>query len=161
MKSEAEINKSRIEPKPNTIISCRKDGKDNALAVGLAANASLEPAMVIIGIVPSRYSYPMIKETGQFVVNIPAKNYADEFMYLGTVSGTDEDKLANLNTCDADIIDAPILIDCPVNFECTVIDSITPENGTHELFIGKIEKVHCDKEYLEDGLIQWDKIDLL
>jgi flavin reductase (DIM6/NTAB) family NADH-FMN oxidoreductase RutF len=161
MKKDAIIDKSRIEPKPNTIVSCRKDGKDNALVVGFASNASLEPSMVMVGIVPTRYSYDMIKDTGKFVVNIPGKDFADEFNYLGTVSGRDEDKLAEINTVDGDIVDAPILTDCPVNFECTVVTSVKPEEGTHELFIAKVEKVHCDEEYLEDGIIQWDKIDLL
>lgn len=161
MKKEAITDKSRIEPKPNAIISCRKDGKDNALAVGFASNASLEPAMIMIGIVPSRCSYSMIKETGKFAVNIPAKNFAEEFKYLGTVSGFDEDKLTNINTIDGDLVDVPLIVDCPVNFECTVIDSLKPENGTHELFIGKVEKVHCDEEYLEDEEINWSKINLL
>lgn len=161
MKTDAIIDKTRIEPKPNTIVSCRKDDIDNALAVGFASNASLEPSMVMIGIVPTRYSYNMIKDTGKFIINIPTKDFAKEFEYLGTVSRRDEDKLANINTTDGDIVDAPILVDCPVNFECTVIDSIKPENGTHELFIGQVEKVHCDEEYIEDGIIQWDKIDLL
>lgn len=161
MKKDAIINKSRIEPKPNALVSCRKNGEDNALAVAFASNASLEPAMLMIGIVPSRYSYNMIKETGKFAVNIPAKDFAEEFHYLGTVSRRDEDKLANIETIDGDIVDVPLLVKCPVNFECTVIDSIKPEEGTHELFIGKVEKVHCDEEYLEDGEINWSKIDLL
>ena len=120
MKKEADKTKTRIKPMPNIIVSCRKDGRDNALAVGVASVASIDPAMVMIGIIPSRYSYDMVKETGVFVVNIPAKDYNEEFMYLGTVSGRDEDKLAKLNTVDADVIDAPILSDCPVNIECTV-----------------------------------------
>ena len=161
IKKEAIIDKSRIEPKPNVLVSCRKDGEDNALAVWFASNASLEPAMVMIGIVPSRYSYSMIKETGKFAVNIPAKNFAETFKYLGTVSRRDEDKLANIKTVTGDIVDVPLLTDCPVNFECTVVDSLKPENGTHELFIGKVEKVHCDEEFLEDGEINWSKIDLL
>ena len=102
----------------------------------------------------------MVKDTGKFVVNIPTKEFSEKYMYLGTVSGRDEDKLASINTTDADIIDAPILTDCPVNIECSVVDSIQP--GSHELFIGKVEKVHCDEEYLtEDNDVKWDEIDLI
>ena len=145
---------------PNTIVSCRKDGHDNALAVGVASVASIDPVMVMIGIIPSRFSYDMVKDTGKFVVNIPTKEFSEKYMYLGTVSGRDEDKLASINTTDADIIDAPILTDCPVNIECSVVDSIQP--GSHELFIGKVEKVHCDEEYLtEDNDVKWDEIDLI
>ena len=160
MKKEADKTKARIKPMPNTIVSCRKDGHDNALAVGVASVASIDPVMVMIGIIPSRFSYDMVKDTGIFVVNIPTKEFSEKYMYLGTVSGRDEDKLASINTTDADIIDAPILTDCPVNIECSVVDSIQP--GSHELFIGKVEKVHCDEEYLtEDNDVKWDEIDLI
>ena len=160
MKKEADKTKARIKPMPNTIVSCRKDGHDNALAVGVASVASIDPVMVMIGIIPSRFSYDMVKDTGKFVVNIPTKEFSEKYMYLGTVSGRDGDKLASINTTDADIIDAPILTDCPVNIECSVVDSIQP--GSHELFIGKVEKVHCDEEYLtEDNDVKWDEIDLI
>lgn len=160
MKKEADKTKARIKPMPNTIVSCRKDGHDNALAVGVASVASIDPVMVMIGIIPSRFSYDMVKDTGKFVVNIPTKEFSEKYMYLGTVSGRDEDKLASINTTDADIIDAPILTDCPVNIECSVVDSIQP--GSHELFIGKVEKVHCDEEYLtEENDVKWDEIDLI
>ena len=160
MKKEADKTKARIKPMPNTIVSCRKDGHDNALAVGVASVASIDPVMVMIGIIPSRFSYDMVKDTGKFVVNIPTKEFSEKYMYLGTVSGRDEDKLASINTTDADIIDAPILTDCPVNIECSVVDSIQP--GSHELFIGKVEAVHVDEEYLDaNGNILWDKMDLI
>lgn len=160
MKKEADKTKARIKPMPNTIVSCRKDGHDNALAVGVASVASIDPVMVMIGIIPSRFSYDMVKDTGKFVVNIPTKEFSEKYMYLGTVSGRDENKLASINTTDADMIDAPILTDCPVNIECSVVDSIQP--GSHELFIGKVEKVHCDEEYLtEDNDVKWDEIDLI
>ena len=116
--------------------------------------------MIIVALRPSRYSHEIIKETKNFVVNLPTKDFKREFDYLGSVSGYDEDKLTSINTTDADVINAPILTDCPVNIECSVVDSIQP--GSHELFIGKVEKVHCDEEYLtEDNDVKWDEIDLI
>ena len=70
------------------------------------------------------------------------------------------DKLEKINTEKADIVDSPILSDCPINYECTLTDIYSP--GSHDLFIGKVEKVHCDEEYLnDDGTVNWDKINLL
>lgn len=61
---------------------------------------------------------------------------------------------------DATYVDAPILTDCPVSIECSVVDSTMP--GTHELFIGKVEAIHVDEEYLDaNGNILWDKMDLM
>ena len=152
-----------LQPIPQTIVSCRdKEGRNNALVVGFTANVRLDPVMVMTGIVPSRYSHHMVKESGCFVINFPKKNYQKEYAYLGSVSGRDEDKFAAMNIRweDAKYVDAPILTDCPVSIECSVVDSMTP--GTHELFIGKVEAVHVDEEYLDEkGNILWDKMDLM
>lgn len=150
-------------PVPQTIVSCRdKEGRNNALVVGFTANVSLDPAMVMVGIVPSRYSHHMVKEDGCFVINLPKKSFQKEYAYLGSVSGKNEDKFETLGLKweNGECVNAPILTDCPVSIECSVVDSIMP--GTHELFIGKVEAVHVDEEYLDaQGNILWDKMDLM
>ena len=152
-----------LQPVPQTIVSCRdKDGRNNALVVGFTANVSLDPVMVMTGIVPSRFSHHMVKESGCFVINFPKKSFQREYGFLGSVSGKDQDKFAALDLKweDAVYVNAPILTDCPVSIECSVVDSILP--GTHELFIGKVEAVHVDEEYLDDkGNILWNKMDLM
>ncbi|MBO4908487.1 MAG: flavin reductase, partial [Lachnospiraceae bacterium] len=66
----------------------------------------------------------------------------------------------NIQWKDAEYVNAPVMTDCPVSIECSVIESTMP--GTHELFIGKVEAVHVDEEYLDDkGNILWDKIELM
>jgi len=102
----------------------------------------------------------MVKETGCFVVNLTPKAYSEMYYYLGSVSGRDEDKMAKVAMAPGKVVAAPVLTDCPVNLECTVVDSIV--TGSHEMFIGRIEYVHCDEEYLdEEGKIDFSKIDLL
>ncbi len=116
--------------------------------------------MIMVGIVPERFSHHLIKESGCFVVNLAPKSFKKQYGYLGSVSGRDEDKMKNIRTEEGKVVKAPILLDCPVSIECTVVDSIKP--GTHELFIGKVEYVHADEEYLDDeGNIKWANIDLL
>ena len=130
--------------------------------VGFTANVSLDPVMVMAGIVPTRHSHHMVKETGCFVINLPKKSFKKEYDYLGSRSGRDEDKFAalDLKWADATYVNAPILTDCPVSIECSVVKSTQP--GSHELFIGKVEAVHVDEEYLDDkGNILWEKMDLL
>ena len=152
-----------VQPVPKTIVSCRgKDGRNNALVVGFTANASLDPVLVMVGIVPSRFSHQLVKDSGCFVINLPKKGFEKEYNYLGSRSGRDEDKFAALDLKweDAKYVDAPILTDCPVSIECSVVDSIKP--GTHELFIGKVEAVHVDEQYLDsNGNILWDKMNLM
>ncbi|MDC7243264.1 MAG: flavin reductase family protein, partial [Sphaerochaetaceae bacterium] len=133
MKKEA-MKKNSLGPRPNILVSCKgKDGRENALAVAYAGICSYDPPMLMVGIVPSRFSYKLIKESGVMVVNVADKSNAEIFKYLGTVSGRDEDKLKNINTKPADLIDCPILTDCPVNIEGTIVDSIV--TGSHEMFV--------------------------
>ena len=152
-----------LQPAPKILVSCRGlDGKDNALVVAYCCNCSYDPPMLMVGIVPSRYSYKMIKDTGCFVVNLPGKDYKDIFDYLGSKSGRDEDKLSvmNVKLAEGQKVNAPILSDCPVNIECKVVDSIL--TGSHEMFVGKIEAVHADEGLVDsEGKIDFSAIALL
>lgn len=152
-----------LQPVPKTIVSCRdRQGRNNALVVGFAANVSLDPPMVMVGIVPTRFSHHIVKESGCFAVNLPGKDFAKEYAYLGSHSGRDEDKFQKLGLKveEAREINAPLLAGCPVSIECQVVSSVKP--GTHELFMGKVLAVHVDSRYLSgDGTILWDKMDLL
>lgn len=159
-KKEANF-KSALQPTMKVLVSCRdKNGRDNALAVGYCGNCSYDPPMVMVGIVPSRFSHHMIKETGCFVVNLVEKNMREQFDYLGSVSGRDEDKMAKMPMADGTEVNAPLLADCPVNIECTVVDSIV--TGSHEMFIGKIQAVHARADLVDgDGKIDFGALDLL
>ena len=162
MKESANI-RACLKPSPSVLVSCRGlNGEENALAVAYCCNCSYDPPMVMVGIVPSRYSYKLIKESGCFVVNLVEKSYEDIFKYLGTNSKKDGDKLAakNVRTAEAVKIQAPLLRDCPVNIECSIIDSIV--TGSHEMFVGKIEFVHAREELVNsEGDIDYTKIDFL
>lgn len=155
--------RSCLQPMPKVLVSCRGlDGENNVLAVGYCANCSYDPPMVMVGIVPTRYSYKMIKESGVFVVNLVEEEYKDAFDYLGSHSKRDEDKLAKMNITLAEgkKVNAPILTDCPINIECSVVDSIV--TGSHELFIGKIEHVHAEARIVDkDGNIEYSKLNFL
>src|SRR5690554_1784474 len=128
----------------------------------VAGNCSYDPPMVMVGIVPERYSYHMIKETGVFVVNLAAQKNKKAFTYLGSHNGRDENKLQNLGLSVADglKVDAPVLLDFPVNIECKVVGSI--KTGSHEMFIGKVLYVHADGELLDDnGEVEYARIKFL
>lgn len=155
--------KSSLHPKPKVLVSCRgKNGEDNALAVAYCGNCSYDPPMVMVGIVPSRYSYNLIKESGCFVVNVCSKENKEMFDYMGSKSGRDGDKFeaTGAKKTEGINVNAPILADCPVNIECTIVDSI--KTGSHHMFVGKIEHVHSDESLVsESGDIDFDAIDVL
>ena len=163
MKKEVKEFKNSICPRPNLIVSCcDKEGEDNALAVAYACNCSYDPPMIMVGIVPSRYSYHMVKESNEFVVNLTTKELKEEFDYLGSHSGRDENKLEelDLNYKQGNKVKAPILEDFPVNIECEVVDSI--KTGSHEMFVAKVKYIHADQEIVnDDGGIDFASLDLL
>lgn len=140
-----------LQPAPKVLVSCKGlNGENNVLAVAYCCNCSYDPPMVMVGIVPSRYSYKMIKESGCFVVNLVDKKYKETFEYLGSHSKRDEDKLKKMNVklTEGIKVNAPILDDCPVNIECKIVDSIV--TGSHEMFVGRIEYVHADSNLVDD-----------
>lgn len=116
----------------------------------------------MVGIVPTRYSYKLIKESGCFVVNLVNHDYKETFDYMGSHSKRNEDKLAKMNVRlqEGKKVNAPILSDCPVSIECTIVDSIV--TGSHEMFVGKIEYVHADPTITDDaGTIDFSQIQFL
>jgi flavin reductase (DIM6/NTAB) family NADH-FMN oxidoreductase RutF len=118
--------------------------------------------MVMVGIVPSRHSYKLVKESGCFVVNLVTPPMKAAFDCLGSHSGLDGDKIAATGLAIADglKVAASILTDCPVNIECTVVDSI--RTGSHEMFVGKIEYVHADASLVDaEGKIDWGRVEFL
>lgn len=154
---------SVLNPKTPLLVSCRgEDGRNNALVVVYCCNCSYDPPMIMVGIVPSRYSYGIVKETGVFVANLVPNSMRDAFNYLGSHSGRDEDKLAKLGLKlgEGVKVAAPILLDCLVSIECSVVDSI--RTGSHEMFVGKVEYVHADEALVgADGKIDWSGIEYL
>lgn len=152
MNKKAANFRSCIQPRPNVLVSCRGlNGENNALAVAYCCNCSYDPPMVMVGIVPSRYSYKLIKESGCFVVNLVSKDNKKLFDYLGSHSGRDEDKLNAIGAKlgEAVKINAPILEDCPVNIECKIVDSIV--TGSHHMFVGKVEHVHAVPDLVDES----------
>jgi flavin reductase (DIM6/NTAB) family NADH-FMN oxidoreductase RutF len=152
-KMKVEANKrNALGTMPKLAVTVRdKDGRDNALIVGYCGHCSYDPPMIMVGLVPSRFSYHMIKENGSFVAHLLDESQADLYECCGSESGKDGDKLKvhNVNLIDADIVNAAIMKDCPVAIECTVVDSIM--TGSHEMFVGKIEKVHVEEGATDDN----------
>lgn len=104
----------------------------------------------------------MIKESGCFVVNLVDRDYKEIFDYMGSHSIRDGDKLAAMNVKlkDGKAVNAPILPNCPVNTEYTIVDSIVM--GSHEMFIGKIEYVHADTKITDaEGNIAFSQINFM
>jgi flavin reductase (DIM6/NTAB) family NADH-FMN oxidoreductase RutF len=141
-----------FHPAPVVLVTCEGlKTKPNIITIAWTGVVSSRPPMIGIAIQPIRYSHGLIRESGEFGLNIPNKNILRAIDYCGFVSGKNVDKFSNtgLTPMTARKIKPPLIKECPVNLECEVRNFIPL--GMHDLFIGEIVSVHLDEEVLDDG----------
>jgi flavin reductase (DIM6/NTAB) family NADH-FMN oxidoreductase RutF len=134
------------------MISCRgRDGSPNIITVAWIGVVCSEPAILSVSIRPGRYSYQQIKDSGEFVVNIPTQGQLEALDFCGIASGRDVNKFGELRltAVPAETVSAPLVGECPVNLECKVID--VKKLGTHDMFLGEITAVHVDDSVVDSN----------
>ena len=143
--------KTTIEPRgflmplPATMLSCQKPGeKPNIITLSWVGVLCSEPPVVGVGIRLSRFSHHIIKDTGEFVLNLPSEDQVWQTDYCGHASGRDKDKFKECGFTPEKGLDvsAPIIRECPINIECKVTQSVLL--GSHELFLGQIVTIQVD-----------------
>ena len=121
-----------------------------------------DPPMTYVSIRPERYSYDIIKEAGEFVINLTTADMAKEVDYAGCISGRKEDKFAKLGFVKepCEIVKAPMIAQCPVSLECRVKQIL--ELGSHDLFLADILAVRADERLIDErGRLKLETADLL
>lgn len=139
-----------LYPLPAVLVTCcDKDGNDNVLTVAWTGTLCSDPAMLYISVRPERYSYSMLKENGEFVVNLTTEALWKAADYCGVRSGRDEDKFqaAGLTKGRAEKVNAPIILESPVNIECKVTEIIPL--GSHDMFVAEVVNVQVSDEYMD------------
>lgn len=145
-----------LYPVPVALVTCRRPGEtSNIITVAWTGTVCSAPPMLSVSIRPSRYSYGIVKDTGEFVVNIPTESTLRATDVCGVVSGCDEDKftVTGLTAEPASQIAAPLIAECPVSIECKTTEVISL--GAHDMFVGEIVAVHVDEAVAGDGG-RWD-----
>ena len=140
-----------LYPIPAVMVSCQRPGeKPNIITVAWAGNICSSPAMLSISVRKERYSYDIIKETGEFVVNLTNEKLTKATDWCGVRSGRDYDKFKEMNLTPQESakISAPGIAESPVNIECKVKSVI--ELGSHDLFIAEVMCVTVDDKYLDE-----------
>lgn len=139
-----------LYPLPAVMVSVT-DGKvnDNIITVAWAGTVCTNPPMVSISVRPTRYSYDMIRNTGEFVINLTTENLAYATDYCGVRSGRDVDKFKELKLTKekADYVQAPMIGESPVSIECKVRE--VKELGSHHMFLADVVAVHADETYMD------------
>lgn len=148
-----------LYPLPVVMVSVAdKEGKNNIITIAWAGTICSNPPMVSISVRPERYSYDIIKETGEFVINLTTKDLTYATDYCGVKSGRDVDKFKEmgLTALPGKEVKAPLIGESPVNIECKVTQVITL--GSHDMFLAEVVAVHVDEKYMDEkGKFHLDK----
>jgi len=133
-----------LYPVPVVLVSCGNSDRANIITIAWCGVACSKPPLLTISIRPSRYSNGLIREGGDFVINIPNQNLLKETDVCGIVSGRDKDKfeLCGFTKSMASIVKPPMIKECATNIECKVTNVLSL--GAHDMFIGEVVKVHHD-----------------
>ena len=141
-----------LYPLPVVMVSVRDgEGKDNIITVAWAGTVCTNPPMVSISVRPERYSYHMLKESGEFVINLTTEELCRAADYCGVKSGRDVDKFRELGLKkeEASVVGAPMIGQSPVNIECRVTK--VEELGSHHMFLARVEAVHADEAWTDEN----------
>ena len=139
-----------IYPLPAVMVSVTDgEGNDNIITVAWTGTVCTNPAMAYISVRPSRYSYDMIRKTGEFVINLTTEKLAFATDFCGVRSGRDVDKFQKLNLTKekAQFVSAPMIGESPVSIECRVRE--VKELGSHDMFLADVLAVHADEAYMD------------
>lgn len=139
-----------LYPVPAVMVSCRREGeKPNIITVAWAGTVCSAPPMVSISVRKERYSYDILKETGEFVINLVTKDLAFAADYCGVRSGREVDKFARMDLTEqpSKHIQAPGIAESPLNLECRTAQVIPL--GSHDMFLAEIVGVTVDERYMD------------
>lgn len=140
-----------LYPLPVVMVSLADhNGNNNIITIGWTATVCTNPPMVSVSVRPERYSYPILKETGEFVINLTTRELVYATDYCGVRSGRDVDKFKEmkLTPMPASKVTAPLIAESPVNIECRV-NRVIPL-GSHDMFLADVVAVHADEQYMDE-----------
>lgn len=150
-----------LAPVPPALVSCSHNGKDNLITIGWTGILNTDPAKTYISVRPERYSYNLIKESGEFVINLPSSHIIRSIDFCGCRSGKDIDKfkVCKLTKEKASTVSCPMVAESPISLECKVTDII--HLGTHDMFMADIVAVNVDERYIDEkGKLHIEKCSL-
>ncbi len=162
---------SKLMWKPSTLLnpvplvmvtSADKDGKPNIITLAWAGTINSEPPMISVSIRKERYSYNLIKDKGEFAVNLVTEQLVQAADFCGVKSGKDMDKFSTtgLTPEKASVISVPVIKESPVSLECVVKNIL--ELGSHDMFIAEVVSVNVEEGLLDpNGKLELEKAGLV
>lgn len=151
-----------LAPVPPVLVSCGTMEKPNIITIAWTGIINSRPPMTYISVRPERYSYDIIKETGEFVINLPTEKLVFAADYCGVRSGRTIDKFAEMKLTpqEATKLSAPMIEESPLSIECRVKDCL--HLGSHDMFLAEIVAVNVDDSaFNKQGKLDFIKCGLI
>ena len=149
-------------PIPPAMVTVGDYEKANIITIAWTGILATIPPKTYISVRPSRHSYGMLKERGEFVINLPSVSLARETDYVGIYTGAKVDKFekCHLTKQKSEKVAPPTIAECPIALECRVTDVLPM--GSHDVFIADIVSASCHESIIDgDGKMRFDRADLL
>lgn len=151
-----------LAPVPSVMVSCGTEERANIITIGWCGVVSTRPARIYVSIRPERHSHGIIKETGEFVVNLTPASLVEVCDYVGTVTGrcVDKVKKTGLTMIPSKEVGAPSIENSPLSLKCKVCDVY--HYGSHDMFVADVVAVSVDENLLDEkGKLRLDRSNLL
>lgn len=152
-----------LNPVPVVLVTCKNlEGKENVFTVAWTGTICSRPPMLSISIRPERLSYDYIKQTKEFIINLPTVKQTKATDYCGVKSGRTNDKIKEMGftMIKGDNVECSYIAECPVNIECRVKDIISL--GSHDMFIADVLSSHINDDLIDDkNKIHFEWADLI
>lgn len=150
-----------LAPIPPAMVSCGTMEHPNILTIAWTGIINTKPPKTYISVRPSRYSYELIKQSGEFVINLTTSSLVRAADFCGVRSGKDINKFAccQLTPERSTVLSAPMIAESPLSMECKVSEIIPL--GTHDMFLADVIAVNVDQQYIDqDGKLHLERCGL-
>ena len=151
-----------VNPVPAVLVTSGDMKNSNIMTVAWTGTICSDPAMTYISVRPNRYSYKLIKESGEFVINLTTRDLTFATDWCGVKSGKDVDKFKEMHLTKqkANFVKCPLIAESPVSIECKVVE--IKELGSHDMFIAEVLGINASNEYIDEkGAFDISKCDLI
>ena len=151
-----------LYPLPVVMVSCGTMEESNIITVAWTGIINTDPAMVYISVRPTRHSYNIIKESGEFVINLTTEDLAYATDWCGVKTGAQFDKFKEMNLTKepAKFVKCPMIKESPVSVECRAKE--IKELGSHHMFVAEVLGINADEKYIDEkGAFDISKCNLI
>lgn len=167
------VMQTAISPRPIALASTvDKDGNSNLSPFSFFNMFSTVPPVLIFS--PSRrvrdnttkHTLENVLEVPEVVIGTVNFPIVQQISLASTEYGDSVNEFikSGLTMREADLVQPKLIEECPVNFECKVLEvkSLGNQGGAGNLVICEVQKIHVREEYLdENGNLDQTKLDMV